>query len=230
MRYKVEKSDFNIDNMLTTMRQYYRGGRYDFLLNSTENIDLLGKRFIVFEIDSIKENRELFPVVTIIMEAFINKKALSSANMAEYLRYMYKTVRKYYGEAIVVTQEVDDIISSPVVKESIINNSDCKILLDQRKYMNKFDAIQSLLGLTEKEKSQILSINMANNPSRLYKEVWIGLGGTQSAVYATEVSEEYLAYTTEETEKVEVYRLAEQLGGDIEAAIRQLAERRRKKE
>ena len=165
---KVEKSDFNIDNMLTTMRQYYRGGRYDFLLNSTENIDLLNKRFIVFEIDSIKENRELFPVVTIIiMEAFINKmrrlkgvrkqliveeawKALSSANMAEYLRYMYKTVRKYYGEAIVVTQEVDDIISSPVVKESIINNSDCKILLDQRKYMNKFDSIQSLLGLTGK--------------------------------------------------------------------------------
>ena len=246
---KVEKSDFNIDNMLTTMRQYYRGGRYDFLLNSTENIDLLGKRFIVFEIDSIKENRELFPVVTIIiMEAFINKmrrlkgvrkqliveeawKALSSANMAEYLRYMYKTVRKYYGEAIVVTQEVDDIISSPVVKESIINNSDCKILLDQRKYMNKFDQIQALLGLTEKEKSQILSINMANNPSRLYKEVWIGLGGTQSAVYATEVSaEEYLAYTTEETEKVEVYRLAEKLGDDIEAAIRQLAERRRNKE
>ena len=245
---KVEKEDFNIDNMLTTMRQYYRGGRYDFLLNSAENIDLLGKRFIVFEIDSIKDNRELFPVVTIIiMEAFINKmrrlkgvrkqliveeawKALSSANMADYLRYMYKTVRKYFGEAIVVTQEVDDIISSPVVKESIINNSDCKILLDQRKYMNKFDQIQALLGLTEKEKSQILSINMANNPSRLYKEVWIGLGGTQSAVYATEVSaEEYLAYTTEETEKVEVYRLAEQLGGDIEAAIRQLAERRRNK-
>ena len=142
---KVEKEDFNIDNMLTTMRQYYRGGRYDFLLNSAENIDLLGKRFIVFEIDSIKDNRELFPVVTIIiMEAFINKmrrlkgvrkqliveeawKALSSANMADYLRYMYKTVRKYFGEAIVVTQEVDDIISSPVVKESIINNSDCKI-------------------------------------------------------------------------------------------------------
>ena len=155
-------------------------------------------------------------------------KALSSANMAEYLRYMYKTVRKYFGEAIVVTQEVDDIISSPVVKESIINNSDCKILLDQRKYMNKFDQIQTLLGLTEKEKSQILSINMANNPSRLYKEVWIGLGGTQSSVYATEVSpEEYLAYTTEESEKTEVYRLAEKLGGDIEGAIRQLAERRR---
>lgn len=239
---KVEKEDFNIDNFLTTLRQYYRGGRYDFLLNSDKNIDLLSKRFIVFEIDAIKENKELFPVVTIIiMEAFINKmrrlkgvrkqliveeawKAIASANMADYLRYMYKTVRKYFGEAIVVTQEVDDIISSPVVKESIINNSDCKILLDQRKYMNKFDSIQELLGLTEKEKSQILSINQNNAPNRLYKEVWIGLGGTHSAVYATEVSKaEYLCYTTEETEKMEVMNLAEKLDGDMETAIKQLS-------
>lgn len=105
---------------------------------------------------------------------------------------LHKTVRKYFGEAIVVTQEVEDIISSPIVKESIINNSDCKILLDQRKYLNKFDSIQNLLGLTDKERSQILSINMANHPGRKYKEVFFSLGGTQSAVYATEVSlEEY---------------------------------------
>ena len=184
----------------------------------------------------------------IIMELFINKmrrlngvrkmivieeawKAIASANMASYIKYLYKTVRKFFGEAIVVTQEVDDIISSPIVKESIINNSDCKILLDQRKYMNKFDQIQALLGLTDKEKAQILSINQANDPSRLYKEVWIGLGGTQSAVYATEVSpEEYLAYTTEETEKMEVQRLTEDLGGDMELAIKRLADERRKKQ
>ena len=219
----IYRQDFDIDNFLTTLRQYYHGGRFDFLLNSKENIDLLNKRFVVFEIDAVKDNKELFPVVTIIiMEAFINKmrrlkgirkvliceeawKALSTCTMSEYLKYMFKTVRKYFGEAVVVTQEVDDIISSPIVKETIINNSDCKILLDQRKYMNRFDQIQELLGLTDKEKAQILSINMANNPSRLYKEVWIGLGGTQSAVYATEVSgEEYYCYTTEETEKVEV--------------------------
>ena len=152
-------------------------------------------------------------------------KALSSANMAAYMQYMYKTVRKYFGEAIVVTQEVDDIISSPIVKEAIINNSDCKILLDQRKFMNRFDVIQSLLGLTEKEKGQILSINMANNPSRKYKEVWFGLGVVQSAVYATEVSmEEYLTYTTEESEKLEVQRKAEELGGNYELAIKHIAE------
>lgn len=239
---KVSREDFNIDNFLTTLRQYYRGGRFDFLLNSKENIDLLHKRFIVFEIDAVKDNAELFPVVTIIiMEAFINKmrrlkgvrkmliceeawKALSSPSMSEYLKYLYKTVRKYYGEAVVVTQEVDDIISSPIVKEAIINNSDCKILLDQKKYMNKFDGIQTMLGLTEKEKAQILSINLANHPGRKYKEVWIGLNGVQSAVYATEVSPaEYLTYTTEESEKTEVFALAEELGGDLELAIKRLA-------
>ncbi|KAA6332795.1 hypothetical protein EZS27_018730 [termite gut metagenome] len=155
-------------------------------------------------------------------------KAIAKDSMANYLKYLFKTVRKHFGEAIVVTQEVDDIIASPIVKESIITNSDCKILLDQRKYMNKFDSIQAMLGLTDKEKSQILSINMANHPSRFYKEVWIGLGGTQSAVYATEVSEEeYLCYTTEETEKLEVFRTTEKFGGNIELAIRELAESKR---
>ena len=152
-------------------------------------------------------------------------KAIASANMAGYMRYLYKTVRKFFGEAVVVTQEVDDIISSPVVKESIINNSDCKILLDQRKYMNKFDQIQALLGLTDKERGQILSINQSNDATRSYKEVWIGLGGVQSAVYATEVSKaEYLTYTTEETEKMRVLARAKQLGGNMELAVRLLAE------
>lgn len=209
-RKQVREKDFDIANFLNVLEPYYRDGEYDYLLNSEQQIDLLSKRFIVFEIDAIKDHPILFPVTTIIiMELFINKmrrlqgvrkmilieeawKAIAKQGMASYIKYLFKTVRKFYGEAVVVTQEVDDIIASPIVKESIINNSDCKILLDQRKYMNKFDQIQALLGLTDKERSQILSINLANDSNRLYKEVWIGLGGTQSAVYATEVSlEEY---------------------------------------
>jgi conjugation system TraG family ATPase len=155
-------------------------------------------------------------------------KAIAKEGMADYIKYLFKTVRKYFGEAIVVTQEVDDIIASPIVKEAIINNSDCKILLDQRKFMNRFGAIQTLLGLTDKERSQILSINMSNHPGHFYKEVWIGLGGVQSAVYATEVSmAEYLTYTTEESEKLEVMCKAEELGGNYELAIKQLSESKR---
>ena len=244
---RVREKDFDLANFLNVLEPYYKGGEYDFLLNSEKQLDLLSKRFIVFEIDAIKDHKILFPIVTIIvMEVFINKmrrlqgirkmilieeawKAIAKEGMAEYIKYLFKTVRKFFGEAIVVTQEVDDIIASPIVKESIINNSDCKILLDQRKYMNKFDSIQALLGLTEKEKSQVLSINMSNNPNRKYKEVWFGLGGVQSAVYATEVSlEEYFTFTTEETEKLEVMRKTEELDGNIELAIKQIAESKRK--
>nr|WP_315155643.1 TraG family conjugative transposon ATPase [uncultured Flavobacterium sp.] len=246
---KVREKDFDLANFLNVLEPYYKGGEYDYLLNSEKQLDLLSKRFIVFEIDAIKDHKILFPIVTIIiMEVFINKmrrlkgirklilieeawKAIAKEGMAEYIKYLFKTVRKFFGEAIVVTQEVDDIIQSPIVKESIINNSDCKILLDQRKYMNKFDDIQAMLGLTEKEKAQVLSINMNNDSSRLYKEVWIGLGGTHSAVYATEVSlEEYLAYTTEESEKLEVMQLAQELGGNVELAIKRIATQRREKE
>lgn len=239
----VKDKDFDVSNFLYVLRPYYKGGEFDYLLNAKENLDLLQQRFIVFELDNIKDHPILFPVVTIIiMEVFISKmrklkgirkiilieeawKAIAKEGMAEYIKYLFKTVRKFFGEAIVVTQEVEDIISSPVVKQAIINNSDCKILLDQSKYQNKFDQIQELLGLTEKEKALVLSINKANDPNKKYKEVFISLGGVLSKVYRTEVSpEEYLAYTTEEKEKVKVQAYAAKFGGDIEKGIKALSD------
>jgi conjugation system TraG family ATPase len=228
---KVKDKDFDVSNFLYVLRPYYLGGEFDYLLNASENLDLLQQRFIVFELDNIKDHPILFPVVTIIiMEVFISKmrklkgirkmilieeawKAIAKEGMAEYIKYLFKTVRKFFGEAIVVTQEVEDIISSPVVKQAIINNSDCKILLDQSKYQNKFDQVQELLGLTDKEKALVLSMNKANDPHRRYKEVFISLGGILSRVYRTEVSpEEYYAYTTEETEKVKMQAYAKKYG------------------
>ncbi len=239
---KVKEKDFDVNNFMYVLRPYYKGGEFDYLLNATENLELLKERFIVFELDNIKDHPILFPVVTIIiMEVFISKmrklkgvrkmilieeawKAIAKEGMAEYIKYLFKTVRKFFGEAIVVTQEVEDIISSPVVKQAIINNSDCKILLDQSKYQNKFDQIQELLGLTEKEKALVLSVNKANDPDKKYKEVFISLGGMQSKVYRTEVSlEEYLAYTTEETEKLKVQEYAKKFDGDIKKGIAALA-------
>lgn len=240
---RVKEKDFDIDNFLYVLRPYYEGGGFDYLLNATENLNLLQERFIVFELDNIKDHPILFPVVTIIiMEVFINKmrkmkgirkmilieeawKALMKEGFAEYIKYLFKTVRKFFGEAIVVTQEVEDIISSPVVRQAIINNSDCKILLDQSKYQNKFDQIQELLGLTEKEKALVLSVNKSNDPAKKYKEVFISLGGMMSKVYRTEVSlEEYLAYTTEQTEKIKLMEYATKFDGDIRKGIAAMAE------
>ena len=236
----IRAKGFDIEAFLYVLRPYYRGGEFDYLLNGRENLDLLDQPLIVFELDNIKDHPILFPIVTlIIMEVFIQKmrklkgirkmilieeawKAIAKEGMAEYIKYLFKTVRKFYGEAVVVTQEVEDIISSPVVKQAIINNADCKILLDQSKYQNKFHQIQELLGLTDQEKYQVLSINKSNDPTRKYKEVFISLGGVRSKVYATEVSlEEYFTYTTEESEKMAVAEYARRFGG-LKEGISQL--------
>ncbi|WP_197901789.1 TraG family conjugative transposon ATPase [Rhodocytophaga rosea] len=230
---------FDVHNFLYILKRYYKGGEFDFLLNSNKNLDLLHETFIVFELDNIKDHPILFPVVTlIIMETFISKmrklngirkmilieeawKAIAKEGTAEFIKYLFKTVRKFFGEAIVVTQEIDDIIGNQVVKDAIINNSDCKILLDQRKFMNRFDQIQTLLGLTEKEKSQVLSINKDLKKDRRYKEVFISLGGQLSKVYAVEVSaEEYITYSTEQKEKIKLFGKKEKYGS-IEVAIKE---------
>ena len=228
----IRESEFDGKNLLYVLRPYYKGGEYEHLLNARENTDLFHQRLIVFDLDSIKDHPILFPVTTlIIMELFISKmrklkgvrkvilleeawKAIAKEGMSEYIRYLFKTVRKFYGEAIVVTQDIEDIVSSPVVKNSIINNADCKILLDQSKFINRFGQIEDLLGLTAKDKTLILSLNKANDPDKKYKEVFIGLGAADRRVYRVEVSmEEYLAYTTEESERVKVTEHAEKKGG-----------------
>ena len=237
----VRMQDFDIKNFLYVLRPFYRGGEYDYLLNSESDLNLVQESFIVFELDNIKDHPILFPVVTlIIMDTYIAKmrtlkgikkvilieeawKAIAKEGMAEYIKYLFKTVRKFDGEAIVVTQEIDDIINNPIVKDTIINNSDCRILLDQNKFINRFDAIQEMMGLTDKEKSQVLSINLANRPGPKYKEVFISLGGKESKVYGVEASlEEYATYTTNQKEKARLFKKVAE-GMSLPAAIKSFA-------
>lgn len=244
----IREQDFDIEGFLNVLAPFYGQGEYGFLLNADDELDLLQKRFVVFELDSIRDHRVLFPIVTlVIMDCYISKMrrlkgirkvlwldeawtALVKAGMAEFIQYLYRTCRKYFGEVCTITQNVDDLISSPIVRDTIVNNADCQILLDMRRYMAKFDSIQNVLGLSDKARAEILSINQANDPSRKYKEVWISLGGIKTGVYAVEVSyRQYRLYSTEEKEKVELFELAEQRGGDLEAALRELDERNRQK-
>jgi conjugation system TraG family ATPase len=238
--HRVKDKDFDIDNFLYVLRPYYKDGEFDYLLNAKENLDLLQQRFIVFELDNVKDHQILFPVITlIIMELFISKmrklpgqrkvlvieeawKAIAKAGMAEFIKYVFKTVRKFNGIAAVVTQEIDDLISSPIIKEAIINNADIKVLMDMRKFINKFDALQATLGLSDKGKTILLSVNRNNEPGKKYREVFIDLGGQAMKVYRNELSpEEYYTYSTEEKEKVKVMEYAQRYGS-METGIRMM--------
>jgi conjugation system TraG family ATPase len=212
--------EFNCNEYFFILGKYYQGGEYDYLLNKPMQTDeFFSCPFLVFELDNIKDHPVIFPVATlIIMDIFLQKmrrlkgmrkvicieeawKAIATPQMAGYVKYFFKTIRKFFGEAMVVTQEVDDVISSPIIREAIVNNADTRILLDMGKFKNKFDQISSFLGLTEFQKEQILSINKNLPSGRKLKEVFIALGA-YSRVFALEVSRaEYYCYTTEQKEK-----------------------------
>lgn len=202
------------------MRDFYRGGNHDKTLNENMDSSLFDETFIVFEIDSIKDDPLLFPLVTlIIMDVFLQKmrikknrkclvieeawKAIASPLMAEYIKFMYKTARKFWASVGVVTQEIQDIIGSEIVKEAIINNSDVVMLLDQSKFRERFDTIKAILGLTDVDCKKIFTINRLDNKEgrSFFREVFIRRG-TTSGVYGVEEPHEcYMTYTTERAEK-----------------------------
>lgn len=216
----LEKVHFDIRDFAAILKQFYRGGELEMTLNSDLDANLFDERFIVFEIDKIKDDPVLFPIVVlIIMDVFLQKmrikkgrkaliieeawKAIASPTMAEYIKFLYKTVRKFHGIAGVVTQELNDVIDSPIVKEAIINNSDVKILLDQSKFKDRYDDISAILGLTAIQKQQIFTINALNNHDNrnYFKEVWICRGQNSDVFGVEEPPECYWAYTTERAEK-----------------------------
>ena len=236
-KHKINEKEFNLRTFLFVLKDFYKGGRYGTTLNNKADESLFDEPFIVFEIDNVKDNPKLFPIVTlIIMDTFIQKmrlrkdrrkaliieeawKAIASKLMGGYILYLYKTVRKFWGEAVVVTQELDDIIGNAVVKDSIINNSDTFILLDQTKFKDNFEKIASLLSLNKVEQNKIFTINNLNNKfgrSR-FKEFYLKRG-SKGEVYGNEVSlEQYLTYTTEKPEKSAVEYYVQKYGNYDEA-------------
>jgi hypothetical protein len=220
------------------MKDFYRGGNHDKTLNEEMDGTLFDETFIVFEIDAIKDDPLLFPIVTlIIMDVFLQKmrlkknrkvlvieeawKAIASPLMAEYIKFMYKTARKFWASVGVVTQEIQDIIGSEIVKEAIINNSDVVMLLDQSKFRERFDGIKAILGLTDVECKKIFTINRLENKEdrSFFREVFIRRG-TASEVYGVEEPREcYMTYTTERAEKEALKLYKRELGCSHQEAI-----------
>ena len=220
------------------MKDFYRGGNHEKTLNENMDSSLFDETFVVFEIDSIKDDPLLFSLVTlIIMDVFLQKmrikknrkvlvieeawKAIASPLMAEYIKFMYKTARKFWASVGVVTQEIQDIIGSEIVKEAIINNSDVVMLLDQSKFKERFDTIKAILGLTDVDCKKIFTINRLENKEgrSFFREVFIRRG-TTSGVYGVEEPREcYMTYTTERAEKEALKLYKRELGCSHQEAI-----------
>lgn len=228
----------DVDSYTYVLKKFYKGGQYQDILNKASDNSLFEETFIVFEIDNIKDNKTLFPITTlIIMDVFLQKmrlkkgrksliieeawKAIASPMMAEYILYVYKTVRKWNGEAILVTQELEDIIGNEIVKNSVINNSDTIILLDQAKFRQNYDEISDILSLTEVEQNKVFTINQLDNKDNrsIFKETYIKRGD-YGEVFGVEVSRaQYFLFTTERSEKDAIQSYLAQTDSYKEALI-----------
>lgn len=230
--------EFDFSSFRFMLKDFYRGGIFDKTLNEEFDGSLFDETFIVFEIDSIKDHKLLFPLVTlIIMDVFQQKmrikkkrktliieeawKAIASPLMAEYIQYLFKTVRKFWGNVGVVTQEIQDIVDSPIVKQAIINNSDVIILLDQSKFKERYGEIKAILGLTDVEVKKIFTINRLENKEgrSFFREVYIRRGSVGDVFGVEESRECYMTYTTERAEKDALKLYKEELGGTIQEAL-----------
>ena len=238
----IEKEYFDLKSYLLTLEQFYKDGSYGYLLNSPARIDILSDRFVVFEIDAIKDDKIVYPITTlVIMDAFSEKmrsttgfkvmvieeawKAMMGSQMATYMLELWKTARKHRTSAVVVTQELKDITSSPIIKDSIVENSGVKILLDQTKYLNRFEELAAALSLSEEDKGMVLSLNrmpghVGHDAGR---EVFFNLGNQKSFVMRLEVSpEERLAFSSAKKDKLRLAAAVEKCGGSYIKAIKKL--------
>jgi conjugation system TraG family ATPase len=237
------KEYFDLKDYLISLEQFYKGGPYDYLLNSSESVNILEDRFVVFEIDHIKGDPVIYPITTlVIMDAFMEKmssnndfkvmcieeawKAIMGTQMATYMLELWKTARKHRTAAMVVTQELKDIISSPIIKDSIVENSGVKILLDQTKYINKFDELAAQLSLSEDDKGMVLSLNRLRVPGAAGREVFFNLGNKKSFVMRLEVSpEEQIAFSSAKKDKIRLAAAVEKSGGSYIKAIKKLVKK-----
>lgn len=229
------KEYFDLKDYLISLEQFYKGGPYDYLLNSAESVNILEDRFVVFEIDHIKGDPVIYPITTlVIMDAFMEKmtsnsdfkvmcieeawKAIMGTQMATYMLELWKTARKHRTSAMVVTQELKDITSSPIIKDSIVENSGVKILLDQTKYVNRFDVLASELSLSEDDKAMVLSLNRLKIPGAGGREVFFNLGNKKSFVMRLEVSlEERIAFSSQKRDKEKLAAAVAKTGSYIKA-------------
>ncbi|MBQ3813680.1 MAG: TraG family conjugative transposon ATPase, partial [Bacteroidales bacterium] len=241
------KEYFDLKDYLISLEQFYTGGPYDYLLNSQESVNILENRFVVFEIDHIKGDPVIYPITTlVIMDAFMEKmtssmefkvmcieeawKAIMGTQMATYMLELWKTARKHRTAAMVVTQELKDITSSPIIKDSIVENSGVKILLDQTKYVNRFEELAGQLSLSDDDKAMVLSLNRFKMPGRAGhdagREVFFNLGNKKSFVMRLEVSpEERIAFSSAKKDKIRLAAAVEKSGGSYIKAIKKLVKR-----
>jgi len=230
---KESSAYFDKKSFLLSTAEFYEGGSYGEILNSNKKADYLNNRFIVFELDNIKDHPILFPLVTMLLiettmdkvrqfkgvkkSIFIDEcwKPLSKGSMVSFIKYLYKTIRKFYGEVAIATQDVDDILATDA-GAAMINNTDTFLMLSHEKKLSLKDKFSKYLSFTSSDVNKLYSTRK--------RQVFIKMG-TNSNVYKLKVSpERYACYTSNGDENKEIFNVYKETE-NMKVAIKEFLEK-----
>lgn len=233
---EITPDRFDVGGFCSAMTPYTYEGKYPLVLNNPEPTDLLNSRFVVFEIDKLEQQDKLLYQICIlcILNAFEGKmrsvhgnkmmvleeawKVLSKNETAIYMQGLWKTARKFHTQAMMVTQQLSDIVSSEIVKDSILQNSDVQIILDQSQNIENIDETKRLMGLSEKDVTLLLSLG--KGVVGKHREIFIKWSSKKVGIYAVIGSPiERWLYESDKELKIPLYELADRIGSIHHAAL-----------
>jgi conjugal transfer ATP-binding protein TraC len=231
---RLKESDFSVYRFLHVLSEYVDGGLYSFLFNVGEDqsYTLEDKPLIVFELDEVKDNKEILSVMLKLIKSAIQRtiwrnrsergiilfdefaKQLKFPNVLESVEFYYQAIRKQNGAIGIVLQSINQLPEN-ATSASILENTQVIYSLRNEK---GYDALQRRLSLSSHDLNQLKSIRNKLTGERKYTEIFIKIG-KESNVFRLEVPPEvYAAYLTDGLENDQIMKLFEKTG-DMEQAI-----------
>lgn len=218
--------------ILFLLKDYYKGGTYEFLLNNSDERlkNLKNNRYITFQVKELKENIKLFSIVTFLLTNLYREKlyapelldrikfihydevwtAMDKPVLVKFIQDTIKTVRSQNGATIFTSQEPEDFFENEIIKNAVINNSELGVIMNLEKYKGKAKYVQELLSLTETQRNVLFSLGKKIPEGINCREFALLVGRKRIETYGMEVSlEERAIYESDPEEKVILMKIDE---------------------
>lgn len=213
LELKIHPDYFNVTSFLHVMSEYVGDGLYSFLFEVSEDqtYKIEDKRLIVFELDEVKDNKEILSVMLKLIKSAIQRtiwknraekgiilfdefaKQLKFENVLESVEFYYQAIRKQNGAIGIILQSINQLPNNST-SASILENTQVIYSLNNEK---GYDELQKRLNFSSHDSNQLKSIKNNLSGSRKYTEMFIKIG-KESNIFRLEVPKEvFAAYLTD---------------------------------
>ncbi len=236
----IQEQHFNIYDFLHILSEYVDDGLYSFLFNVSEDqtYKIEDKRLIVFELDEVKDNKEILSVMLKLIKSAIQRtiwrnraekgiilfdefaKQLKFGNVLESVEFYYQAIRKQNGAIGIILQSINQLPNNSTSASILENTQVIYSLRNEKGYAE----LQKRLNLSSHDLNQLKSIRNNLTGARKYTEMFIKIG-KESNIFRLEVPKEvYAAYLTDGKESDRIMRIYNKTNNMEEAIKRFLQE------